>query len=435
LRKPILPLITALLWSFAACEEQTPTSTAEGLLPAQPVTIEVQLPWSQFATGAAVFGDFGVPSDRGMGVLANKYGGLLDARTLGRWDFSGLDVLVNDTTGTLTHDTVLKPKNARIVMRFDTLASSRDSLITVSAHRTLFDWDEKTASWTNAVDSAGNRRAWPVAGGDPSQRVGEGTWDRTASGDSLILPVDTAAIRAWADTLASGRGFRLDVETPNVRLEVTTAELRYDLTPSVRPDTTLERAIALTEITFIYTPKPAAPTSGLRVGGIPAWRSVIHTQIPTVLNGPASLCAALGCPFELKPEKINHASLVLTTRPTDPPAFEPLDTVRIDVRSVLSPERLPKSPLGPQFAGLNGRALDRQTFLTPTTVTIPITSFVLAQLTPDTANVDLPPVRSLALLAYLEPVSISFVNFAGPGQPGEPRLRLILTASPIVELP
>jgi hypothetical protein len=49
--------------------------------------------------------------------------------------------------------------------------------------------------------------------------------------------------------------------------------------------------------------------------------------------------------------------------------------------------------------------------------------------------VDLPPVRSLALLAYLEPVSISFVNFAGPGQPGEPRLRLILTASPIVELP
>jgi hypothetical protein len=435
LRKATLPLISALLWSFAACEEQTPTSTAEGLLPAQPVTIEVQLPWSQFATGAAVYGDFGVPADRGVGVLANKYRGVLDARTLGRWDFSGLDVLVPDTTGTIVQDTMLKPKNARIVMRFDTLASSRDSLITVSAHRTLVDWDERTASWTHAVDSAGNRRLWPVAGGAPSQQVGQATWDRAASADSLVLPVDTAAIRAWSDTLASGRGFRLDVETPDVRVEVTTAELRYELTPSVHPDTTLERAVALTDITFIYTPRPAAPTNELRVGGIPAWRSVIHTQIPTVLNGPAALCAALGCPFELKPEKINHASLVLTTRPTDPPAFEPLDTTRIDVRSVLSPSRLPKAPLGPQFAGLEGKALARPAFLTPTTVTIPITSFVLAQLTPDTVNVDLPPVRSLALLSYLEPVTISFVNFAGPGQPGEPRLRLILTAAPIVELP
>jgi hypothetical protein len=435
LRKAILPLISALLWTFAACEEQTPTSTAEGLLPVAPVTFEVLLPWSQFATGASVYGDFGVPSDRGVGVLANKFRALLDARTLGHWDSYGLDELVNDTTGTIRQDTLLRPKNARIVMRFDTLATSRDSLITVSAHRTLVDFDRKTASWTHAVDSAGNRRPWPVAGGGPAVRVGQGVWDRATSGDSLILPVDTAAIRAWSDTLASGRGFRLDVETSNVRVEVTTAELRFDLTPSVRPDTTLERAIPLTDITFIYTPKPTAPTSGLRVGGIPAWRSVIHTQIPTVLNGPAALCAALGCPFELKPERINHASLLLTTRPTDPPAFQPLDTVRIDVRSVLSPQRLPKAPLGTQFAGLNGRALDPLSFLTPTSVTIPITSFVLAQLTPDTVNVDLPPVRSLALLAFLEPSSISFVNFAGPGQPGEPRLRLIVTASPNVELP
>jgi hypothetical protein len=429
--------VAALLWVFAACDEQTPTGASEGLIPVAPITVEVLLPWSQFATGAQVFGGFGLPSDRGIGVLANKYRGTLDARMLGRWDFSALDVLVNDTTGTLTQDTLLRPKDARIVVFFDTIASSPETPVTVSAHRTLVDfWDEKTASWTFAVDSTGDRRPWPTAGGSPAQRVGEGVWDRATSADSMVLPVDTAAIRAWADTAQAKRGFRLDVETQNVRLEVTSAELRYNLVPSVRPDTTLERAISMTQITFIYNPTPTAPTSGLRVGGVPAWRSVIATQIPTVLNGPASLCAALGCPFALTPERINHASLVLTTRPTNPAAFAPIDSVHLDVRAALAPERLPKSPLGGPLAGLRGKALAAIQFQSSQTVTIPITSFVLQQLgVADDDGDGLPPPRSLALLSYLEPASISFVNFAGPGEAGEPRLRLILTASPVVELP
>jgi hypothetical protein len=434
LRKAILPALCTLWLGAVACEEQTPTGASEGLLPVTPVTLEVLLPWSQFATGLEVHGGFGTVSERVIGVLATNYRGVLNARTLGRWGFEGLDVLVNDTTGTLTHDTTPRIELPRIVVFLDTLATSRSTQITVSAHRTLRDWDRRTVSWTHAVDSTGDRQPWGEPGGGPSQRVGEGVWEGALAGDSLVLTVDTAAIRAWADTLASGRGFRLDVDTEDVRLEITTAELRYNLIPSVRPDTTLERSIALTDLTFIYTPEPGPPAAGLRVGGIPAWRSVIHTSIPSALNGPAELCAALGCPFELTPEKINHASLVLTTATTDPPAFEPLDSVRLDVRAVLAPERLPKSPLGASLAGLRGRVLGPITFATPTLVTIPITSFVRASIAEDTEE-DVPPPRSLALLSLLEPSSISFVNFVGPGQPGEPRLRLILTASPVVELP
>ena len=433
MRNRVHPALFALLVCAAACDEETPTGTSEQLLPVSPVTIEVLLPWSTFATGHGVFGGFGTAAERGGGLLATDYRGTLTARTLGHFAFQGLDVLVTDTTGTLVHDTIPRMSAANIVVFFDTLSSSRGPA-TLSAHRTLMDFDSETATWTHAVDSVGDRRAWGVAGGGPSQRVGEGVWDRSASADSMLLPVDTAAIRAWSDTLVARRGFRLDVDTEDVRLEIVRAELRYKLTPSVRPDTTLDRNIDVTDVTFIYTPQPGPPASELRVGGIPAWRSVIHTEIPTTLNGPAELCAVLGCPFQLDEEKVNHASLVLTTRPTDPLAFEPIDSVRLDVRAVLAPERLPKSPLGSTLAGLAGRVLDPLLFSTRSAVTIPLTSFVRAQLA-GPAEGELAPPRSLALLSLLEPSTVSFVNFAGPGQAGEPRLRLILTASPTVELP
>ena len=42
---------------------------------------------------------------------------------------------------------------------------------------------------------------------------------------------------------------------------------------------------------------------------------------------------------------------------------------------------------------------------------------------------------TLALLSVIEPFSIGFASFDGPGTPGEPVLRLVLTIGPPVELP
>jgi hypothetical protein len=216
-----------------------------------------------------------------------------------------------------------------------------------------------------------------------------------------------------------------------VHYDVADVRLQNDITPSIKRDTTVVRTAQTTVLTFIYTPRPAAPTSGLRIGGAPAWRSVIHTQIPGVLTGPPDLCALVGCPFELTPERINHASLVLQTRPSDPLAFQPQDSVIVDTRAVLAPERLPKAPLGPT---LGVRALAPDLFGTPQQVSIPITGFVRAQIAEDTTGA-VPPPRSLALLALPEPPSISFGSFAGPGGVGAPFLRLIVTNSPPVQLP
>jgi hypothetical protein len=170
------------------------------------------------------------------------------------------------------------------------------------------------------------------------------------------------------------------------------------------------------------------------VGGIPAFRSVIHMQTPATVTGPPEVCAILGCPFELTPERLNHASLVLETRPSDPLAFLPWDSLRVDVRPVLAPERLPKSPLGNSVAGLQGRSLAPSLFTAPQEVTIPITPFVRAQLAEDSPD-GLPPPRALALLSLFEPADVFFGSFAGPGEPGAPFLRLIVTNAPAVELP
>jgi hypothetical protein len=69
-----------------------------------------------------------------------------------------------------------------------------------------------------------------------------------------------------------------------------------------------------------------------------------------------------------------------------------------------------------------------------TLVDIPITAFVQSFLLgPDDAG-RLPP-YTLALLAAPEPEAFTFGEFFGPGGPNEPVLRLVLTASPPVELP
>jgi len=429
----ILPVLALVAWGASGCSEDTPTGVSEGLLPVAPITVEVRIPWEQFASGLDVAGGFGRTSDRGTGLLARDFRGLLTARTLGRWDYLGQSELVPDSTGTLVQDRNLRYVGGRLVVFFDALASTPTTPVTISAHRMLSEFDVRTASWTRAVDSIGAVRAWPEPGAGPATQVSQGVWERS-QGDSLVLAVDSASVRAWTDSLAVNRGFRIDVETPDTRLEVRAVQLTYDVVPSVKRDTLLTRTVIPTAQTYIYTPEPGPPASGIRVGGTPGWRSFIHMELPRVLTGPPELCAVLGCPFELRPERVNHAALVLETRPSDPAAFQPTDTVRVDVRSVLAPERLPRSPLASQLAGPRGRVLSAVLFATPQQVSIPITAFVRAQVAGDPAD-ELSQSRTIALLSFLEPASIAFASFAGPNQPGAPFLRLILTSSNSLELP
>lgn len=434
MKKLTLPALVFLAWGLAGCDEETPTAVAQDLVPVSPRTVEVRLPWEEFATGLEVFGGFGSPEQLGRGVLANDFRGVLDARTLAAWAPIGPRVSVRDTTGTTVTDSVFRFTGGRLVLRFDTLSSTNEGPVTVSAHRVLHDWHSTTVTWTAAVDTAGDRRLWPVPGGGPAELLASGEWD-PETGDSLLIELDSLAVRSWTDTAEAGRGVRLDVETGGVRLDLNSLQLRYQGVPSVRPDTVIDFSAGTRRLTFIYTPFPEPPPQGIRIGGAPAWRTVIRTDIPRVLTGPPELCAALGCPFELTTQNLNHASLVLHSRTVEPAAFQPSDTVRLDVRPVLAPDRLPKSPLGPSFVAGGGRPVPPEAFGegAPQRIAIPITTFVRSQIS-ETEEGEEPP-NTLALLSAFEPLSISFASFVGPGEEGEPFLRLIITRSDTVQLP
>jgi hypothetical protein len=153
------------------------------------------------------------------------------------------------------------------------------------------------------------------------------------------------------------------------------------------------------------------------------------------LTGPPELCAAVGCPFTPTAGQVSYAGLVLTRAATASP-FQPNDTVRLDVRPVLSPPTLPKSPLGgSQTAGF-GSAVAPEAFstLAGTPVEVPVTSFLRTLLAGPGAD-GLEPPSTLALLTATEPAALTFASFFGPGDPGEPTLRLILTVGTPQVLP
>ena len=102
---------------------------------------------------------------------------------------------------------------------------------------------------------------------------------------------------------------------------------------------------------------------------------------------------------------------------------------------------LPKSPIGVPFyldslGQAAGAAVPESAFQPggARSAEIPITPFVRSLLAgADTSGA--PPSASLALMELLEPASVSYASFVGPGQVGEPILRLLLTVSEPVGLP
>jgi hypothetical protein len=174
----------------------------------------------------------------------------------------------------------------------------------------------------------------------------------------------------------------------------------------------------------------------MRIGGAPSWRTVLDVALPTELNGPPEFCAAVGCPHTLEFGQISFAALVLTSRMTEA-AFQPTDSIGLDVRTVLLRAALPKAPLGPSLiAAFLGRQVSPDAFGSQAgeRIEIPITSFVRALVVGDDGSGRVPS-NTLALLSVFEPISIAFASFHGPGGADEPRLRLVLTIGPAVELP
>ncbi len=436
-RRGVAAFVVAIGGSLAvsACQEELPVGIADGPLPGTPVTVQVTLPWSQFASNLEVFGGYGSAEDLGEGVLANQFEGSLDARTLIRFATYPSVATVRDTSGTNRPDSSLTFVSGRLVTFFDTIASTNSGVVNLSLGATTEEWDASTASWTLAIDTINDERPWSEVGGGLVTAAGTSTWDPT-TGDSAVFALDSATVAAWRDSTDLSVGARLDLLDPGERLSIRSVALRLDARPSSRPDTIVELSAGTRGVTFIYAPFPDPPPDGVRIGGTPSWRTVMDIAIPEVLDGIPELCAVVSCPHQLDPVQISFGALVLTSR-APVPAFQPTDSIRLDVRPVFDRPSMPKSPLGNTLLDeLFGRPVPPEAFgvAAGLPIEIPFTTFARDVLRgTDLAGNEAP--GTLALLSVIEPFSISYASFEGPGSAAEPYLKLVLTIGPPVELP
>lgn len=432
-RSALLGLLTLAYIPLLACQEELPTANQEELIPLDPVTVEVRLPFAEFAENLRVFGGYGSPGELSYGVVAHEYSGSLEARTLIGWFPYPVAATVMDTTGTSRPDSSLVFVGGKMVAYFDTITSVHEGPVDLAIGALSRDWHYASADWQVAVDTVGDTQPWEEEGAGPVIPLSTATWDPEEA-DSVIFELDSAAVAVWNDTLSAERGVRIDALTEGVRLEPYSFRLHLTTRPSSNPDTLVDLTVSTRWRTFIYEPVLEPPVSELRVGGVPAWRTVFDMDFPTVLDGPPELCEVVDCPVELTPESVNSASLFLTT--SQPlPGFQPSDTLRIDVREVLEPVRLPKSPLGNSLTGLFGVRVPPVYFgdSVGSKVEVPLAGYVINLIRADTTSgIDLS--STMALLSSFEPLSLPFASFYGPGSPYEPEIRLILTLGGQVEI-
>ena len=422
---------------LSGCSDDVPTALEEDQLPVTPTTVEVRIPFSEFGRDVQVLGGFGRASELGQlgsAFVARDFGGTFDARTLVRLERFPESIETVDSTGTTRRDIDFAVTGGRIVVRFDSAASTNDGPVTLSAGSIATTWDPPSATWDLAVDTVGAEEPWPEPGGGPVEDLGTFVWD-PAEGDSASLEVDSAAVAELGDTLNVGQGLRISLMDPGSRLTVRAVKLRLVIRPSINPDTIIERRVDEEVLTSIFDPPPPDPGGTFRVGGVPSWRTVFRFELPESVDGSPEVCAVVSCPIVLDEERINFAGLVLETR-APPPAYVPSDTLVMEVRPVMAPERLPKSPLGRGLSGRFGKRIPPELFGSQvgSQVTVPLTGYVrnlLVGETPDGLEVP----TTVALLTGLEPFSIGFASFAGPGGEGAPFLRILLTLGEELGLP
>lgn len=433
-RKKVLAAAAWLAFAGAACQERFPTVLEDPAFPTDAYTAQVSLPFHEFAKEVRVWGGYGRPYELPHGVVARRYEGHLDARTLVSWEPYPSVVSVRDTTGTVRADTALVFVGGRVVAVLDTLdVRGVSGPVTLALGALGKRWDLASVSWKMAVDTVGGKTPWDEPGAGPTAALGTAAWDRT-KGDSVVFPLDSAAVALWADSLGRRKGVRLEAVTEGVRLNVNRVTLVLTTRPRSRPDTLLQLSVRAGERTFVYHPFPEVPSGEIRVGGVPAWRSVLTIELPEKVQPPAAICSRIPCPITLTPEALVSASLVLRTQPSLP-GFTPTDTLRVDVRPALEPSRMPKSPLGFSLLPLGGLSIPPSRFQAPEgeEVLIPLGEYVegLIRARSDTT---LTVSKSLVFLSAFEPLSLFYGSFQGPGSPHPPRLRLIFTVGRGVQL-
>ncbi|MEX0856395.1 MAG: hypothetical protein WD056_02385 [Gemmatimonadota bacterium] len=445
-----------LLW-ISGCADDSPTSNDGTILPVDAVTLEVRLPFSQFATDFRRFEGFGTPASLPKTYVAHDWGGGVEARAMVQFGALPRIIFVRPPGSPATvPDSTYVPVSGELILRFDTLDYQGSGTFELEAAAIETPWHGPSADWFLSVDTVGATSAWPEPGGGPVRVLDQAEWDPEEviapedpeddpiRVDFVTLEVDSTTVTEWADPEFAGRGLRISSLTPESRLAIRSVELNVRVRPSVNPDTLVSVPVGLAQVTYLADPTPGALTETFVIGGAPAHRATFRLDLPATIEGTPEACAIVECPLALSPDRLVYAGLELRTTPPDPIGLRPLEPIVIEIRPVLDPGRLPRSPLGFPLACPSGQCPmvlpstevveEDFTVGAPARIDLPMTRYV-RDLLRDPADLQAEIPSTVTLLNGLDAATglelrpLQYASFWGPGTELEPILRLVLTVS------
>jgi hypothetical protein len=341
--RSLFALLAALAVTVAACSDETPTLSGPGSFPpgGTAVTREVILPAARFFEVLGGFSGYTDASDAAYAVVANQYGGELNAHALAR--FIGFPRTVTYLrNGVSKTDAAFSYRESRLVLDVDTLATAGRPF-TLQVWEAAQRFDPRTATWTLAIDSAGEQVAWTEPGGTRGVLLGTASYPATG-GDSLVVTLSPASVQRMADSTSPG--VVVTVAETGARVELANFQLRISVRPdSAAPDTTINfTALTGANLTTVYTPEQPDATPGtVAVGGIRSARTLLELDLDQTVPGcPATqTCAEV----PLSQVQLNQVAILLRPAPT-PRGFGALNSVPLALRLVVEPELGRVAPLG-----------------------------------------------------------------------------------------
>jgi hypothetical protein len=414
--------VWAMAALVAACGDEGLTSVGADLMGPGVRTYEVTLDPADFLVGDTTFDRIGNLDDAPFRMAAHAFDGELEARTL----LSLLRpevVTYSPSEGQSRTDTIQAFVGGTLTLIVDTLATSVQP-IDVQVVQVTEEWHRRTATWDVRIDTTGVTEEWTEPGGSPGPVLGQATW---TGGDTLQIVLDSAAVAVWDDSVAALMGGMFRSATPGARLFVTGLTFQFNVVPTGMD--TVVTAGQVRESKIIVAPEDTGPEAGvLRVGGLPAWRSLLHFRSMAEVQIPCGPGRPSGCTLPLQGVTINQAALLLEPMAAGPRRIE--RRTRIEGRGVFEGPGvpLPRSPLSPAF-DLPSDTLVADYFAAPDqetpTVLVPVTTYVRINMAP--ADQGEEPPRWLALVVLNERGMFGYAAFGGLGSDRPPRLRLVVS--------
>lgn len=413
--------LSAAMGVLAGCTEESATSVGGDLIGEGFRTFEVVLDGQTFLESDTTYDRLGTLNGAPFALVAENYAGELFAHTIFRVR-PPTQVTYQSASGASITDTAFTVVGATVTLVVDSLGDAT-APIDIQVLEVTESWDPATVTWEQRVDTADVAEPWTVPGGTTGQILGVAAW---ATGDTVRIPLDSAAAAVWMDSAAANHGGLIRLTTDGARLRIQGLGLQFDARPA-GADTIVQAGRAGVNV-IVATPEPSTPDgSELRVGGIPSWRSALQFKPLADVLIPCT-DGSTTCTVPLADVAISQATLLLEPLIVGGRRIE--RPHRVEGRGILRGPGVPvtRSPLSLVMG--TAPALPPEAFSPAPSeaydAALPITGFIRQNIDPGEGR---EAVFWLALLAQSEqsPSMFGYAEFGSLQSAVPPRLRLMVT--------